>query len=131
MGGRGRLKGLGSQHVLVVEDDEPISKLLMIVLEQAGYVVKVAKDTDSATNEIQASLPSLVLLDVGLPDGSGLDFLRWMRDDAGINVPVIVVSAFRQEDTVSRAFELGANDFVAKPFRPKELIQRIQRVMDV
>lgn len=122
-------QGIGPQHVLVVEDDDSISKLLKIILEQNGYIVKVVNNYVAATGAIQESEPSLIMLDIGLPDGNGLDLPRWVRDALGSSVPIVVLSAFRQEDNVGRAFELGANDFVPKPFRPKELMARVQRVL--
>jgi DNA-binding response OmpR family regulator len=128
--GDDRPRGIGPQHVLVVEDDESISKLLKIVLEQNGYRVNHVGTYASAFAAIQDSEPSLVLLDLGLPDGNGLDLLKWIRDEAGMSVPVVVLSAFRQDENVQKAFELGANDFMSKPFRPKELIQRLQRVIE-
>lgn len=122
-------KGIGPQQVLVVEDDDAISKLLKIVLERTGYIVTVANDYSTAMTKLQDTVPSLVMLDVGLPDGNGLDLLRWIRDDAGLSVPVVVVSAYRQDENVTKAFDLGANDFVSKPFRPKELMARVQRLL--
>jgi DNA-binding response OmpR family regulator len=129
--GDDRPRGIGPQGVLVVEDDDSISKLLKIVLEQNGFLVNLVGTYESAFSAIQDNEPSLILLDLGLPDGNGLDLLKWIRDEAGLSVPVVVLSAFRQDENVQKAFELGANDFMSKPFRPKELIQRLQRVMDV
>ena len=128
--GDDRPRGIGPQQVLVVEDDESISKLLKIVLEQNGYLVNHVGTYASAFAAIQDSEPSLILLDLGLPDGNGLDLLKWIRDEAALSVPVVVLSAFRQDENVQKAFELGANDFMSKPFRPKELIQRLQRVIE-
>jgi two-component system OmpR family response regulator len=70
------------------------------------------------------------MLDIGLPDGNGLDLVRWVRDDLALSTPIIVLSAYRQEENVQRAFEFGANDFVPKPFRPKELMARVERVVE-
>jgi DNA-binding response OmpR family regulator len=124
-----RPRGIGPLHILVVEDDGSISKLLNIILDQQGYIVTVAGDLESAMAAVQNVQPSLVLLDIGLPDGNGLDLLKWIRDDAALSTPVVVLSAFRQDDNVERAFELGANDFLSKPFRPKELMARLERVL--
>lgn len=112
-----------------MEDDDSISKLLGILLERAGFVTRAVGNYSSAAGAIQDAQPELILLDIGLPDGNGLDLLRWLRDDVGSAVPVIVLSAYRQEDNVAKAYELGANDFVSKPFRPKELMARIERVL--
>ena len=122
-------KDITPEQVLVVEDDNMISKLLSIVLEHHGFEVKVADDYASAVSAVQEGSPNLILLDLMLPDGNGLDLLRWMRDDLNNKVPVVVLTAFRQEDKALRAFELGANDFISKPFRPRELVARVQRVL--
>ena len=119
------------EQVLVVEDDSSIAELLRIVLERQGFVVTIAGDCASATAALESSSPSLVLLDLMLPDGHGLDLLRWLRDDLGSALPVVVLTAFRQEEKALRAFELGAADFISKPFRPRELVARIQRVLSL
>jgi DNA-binding response OmpR family regulator len=124
-----RPKEFGPESVLVVEDDGMISKLLTIVLEHHGFEVKVADDYAHAVQAVQDGNPSLILLDLMLPDGNGLDLLKWLRDDLGRSDPVVVLTAFRQEDKALRAFELGANDFISKPFRPRELVARVQRVL--
>jgi DNA-binding response OmpR family regulator len=117
------------EQVLVVEDDSSIAELLKIVLERQGFIVKIAGTCETATKSLEDAMPDLVLLDLMLPDGHGLDLLRWLRDDVGSAVPVVVLTAFRQEEKALRAFELGAADFISKPFRPRELVARIQRVL--
>ena len=117
------------EQVLVVEDDSSIAELLKIVLERQGFIVKIAGTVEAATKSLEDAMPDLVLLDLMLPDGHGLDLLRWLRDDVGSAVPVVVLTAFRQEEKALRAFELGAADFISKPFRPRELVARIQRVL--
>ena len=117
------------EQVLVVEDDGSIAELLKIVLERQGFLVKIAGTVEAATKSLEDAMPDLVLLDLMLPDGHGLDLLRWLRDDVGSAVPVVVLTAFRQAEKALRAFELGAADFISKPFRPRELVARIQRVL--
>jgi two-component system, OmpR family, response regulator len=117
------------EQVLVVEDDSSIAELLKIVLERQGFIVKIAGTCEMATKALEDGLPDLMLLDLMLPDGHGLDLLRWLRDDLGSALPVVVLTAFRQEEKALRAFELGAADFISKPFRPRELVARIQRVL--
>ncbi len=125
-----RPRGIGPRDVLVVEDDESISKLLKIVLDNNGYVVRIAKDFTSARSAIEEGEYALMMFDIGLPDGSGLELVRWVRDDLTLTTPIIVLSAFRQDENVQRAFEFGANDFVPKPFRPKELMARVERIIE-
>jgi DNA-binding response OmpR family regulator len=117
------------ERVLVVEDDSSIAELLKIVLERQGFIVQIAGNCETATKALEDGSPDLVLLDLMLPDGHGLDLLRWLRDDMGSALPVVVLTAFRQEEKALRAFELGAADFISKPFRPRELVARIQRVL--
>jgi DNA-binding response OmpR family regulator len=126
----GRPRGIGPRDVLVVEDDESISKLLKIVLENNGYIVRIAKDYATARTAIEDGEYAIMLFDIGLPDGNGLELVRWVRDDLTQSTPIIVLSAFRQDENVQRAFEFGANDFVPKPFRPKELMARVERVIE-
>jgi two-component system KDP operon response regulator KdpE len=92
-------------------------------------VVRIAPNCETATKALEDGAVDLVLLDLMLPDGHGLDLLRWLRDDLGSALPVVVLTAFRQEEKALRAFELGAADFISKPFRPRELVARIQAVV--
>jgi DNA-binding response OmpR family regulator len=125
-------KGNGSgnpQSVLVIEDDSLICKLLQVVLEHHGHSVEIAETYEAGEAAIAKSQPRMIILDLGLPDGDGLDLLRHLRSDLGRTEPVLVLTAFRQEDKAVRAFELGANDFVTKPFAPRELVARVERVL--
>ena len=71
----------------------------------------------------------MILLDLNLPDGNGLDFLRDIRRDLGTALPVLVLTGMRQEDAVVRGLELGADDYVTKPFSPPELLARVRRCL--
>lgn len=115
--------------VLVIEDDSLICKLLQVVLEHHGHNVRIAETYAAGSEAIENTTPELIILDLGLPDGDGLDLLRRLRTDMHSSVPVLVLTAFRQEDKAVRAFELGADDFVTKPFAPRELVARIERVL--
>lgn len=126
------LTGSGAElppSILVIEDDPMICKLLRVVLEHQGHFVRVA-DTFADGLET-ASDPDVkaVILDLNLPDGNGLELLNYIRTDLGRQTPVLVLTAFRQEDKALKAFELGANDFVTKPFSPRELVARLERVL--
>jgi len=125
-----RSNGSGTpQSVLVIEDDSLICKLLQVVLEHHGHAVEIAETYAAGELAIANSKPRMIILDLGLPDGDGLDLLRHLRSDLGRTEPVLVLTAFRQEDKAVRAFELGANDFVTKPFAPRELVARVERVL--
>lgn len=132
MAAQGGSNGSGSARssaVLIIEDDALICKLLQVVLEHQGHAVQIAETYAEGTDAIEQTKPSLIILDLGLPDGDGLDLLRHLREDLKASVPVLVLTAFRQEDKAVRAFELGADDFVTKPFAPRELVARIERVL--
>ena len=118
--------------VLVVEDDVHIGVVLTIMLERHGFCVVLATDGGAVRHLIDNSLqlPSLVLLDIQMPYADGYETLRKMRSREGWrSVPVVILSARDGEKDVERAFELGADDYVTKPFRPCELMARIRRLV--
>jgi DNA-binding response OmpR family regulator len=115
--------------VLVVEDDENISFLLTFMLEREGYRVKVARDGWAAKSYIERQpAPDLVLLDVMLPFVEGFELVHLVRATAGWeDTPIVMLTAKTQEQDVVRALDAGANDYVAKPFAPNELLARVRR----
>ena len=120
------------QTILVVEDDAHIGVVLTIMLERHGFCVVLATDGEAARHLIdnRMQLPSLVLLDIQMPYADGYETIRRMRSREGWrSVPVVMLSARNSEKDVERAFELGADDYVTKPFRPCELIARIRRLV--
>ena len=120
------------QTILVVEDDAHIGVVLTIMLERHGFCVVLATDGEAARHLIdnRMQLPSLVLLDIQMPYADGYETIRRMRSREGWrSVPVVMLSARNGEKDVERAFELGADDYVTKPFRPCELIARIRRLV--
>lgn len=121
--------GAKGSSVLIVEDDSLICKLVQVVLEHHGMNVQIAENYMDGMAALDGSQPALIILDLGLPDGDGMDLLRHIRETLKREVPVLVLTAFRQEDKAVRAFELGANDFVTKPFAPRELVARIERAL--
>lgn len=116
---------------LVIEDDQLISELLVFLLNREGFKVLEVNDGREAKSTI-ASLqihPEIILLDIMLPFSDGFDLLKDIRNKSGWeSVPVIMLSAKSQGYDIARAFELGATDYMVKPFQPKELIARIKRV---
>jgi DNA-binding response OmpR family regulator len=115
-------------RILVIEDDLAVGKVLTVSLQLARHDVRLARDVSSAADILRSEDSfDAVLLDVNLPDGSGLDILRLLRHDLGKDTPVLVLSALKQEDNVVRALELGANDYITKPFGPRELLARIKK----
>ncbi|HEV2371591.1 MAG TPA: response regulator [Streptosporangiaceae bacterium] len=116
--------------VLVVDDDPDVCDLVTYKLEQSGFAVRRASDGDAALREVAAEVPDLVLLDIMMPGMTGLEVLQRLRADATTaGLPVILLSAKAQESDVERGFELGADDYVVKPFSPRELARRVSAVM--
>jgi len=113
-----------ARRVLVVEDDPTISDLLRDYLEVEGYATDVCGDGAKAVERIRAGGHDLVLLDLMLPGLDGFDVLRLAR--GATDAPILVVSARREDIDKIRAFGLGADDYVAKPFSPGELMARVK-----
>jgi len=114
--------------ILLVEDDPVLSRSVQINLETEGYKVFKADSIRSAFQANQTQKINLVILDLGLPDGSGFDFLSKLRD-AGSRLPVIILTAQVDEDSVVNGLQLGANDYMKKPFGQRELLARIKAVL--
>lgn len=112
-------------NILVVDDEPPIRKLLRVGLGTQGYTVIEAGNAKSAIEQISTLRPDLVLLDLGLPDMPGHDLLQKWRDE-GLELPVVVLSSRTDEAGIVRALELGADDYVTKPFGMNELVARIR-----
>ena len=117
-----------NRSVLIVEDDETLASLLELYLKREDFRVAVARTCAAAQRALEAESRDLILLDLNLPDGDGLDVLRWVRERDDRTV-VIVLTSFRQEEKGTLAFDLGAADFVSKPFRPRELLARVRHTM--
>ncbi|MBM4434222.1 MAG: response regulator transcription factor [Chloroflexi bacterium] len=113
--------------VLVVEDEPKIARVARDYLERAGFAVAVAGDARSALAQVRSAKPDLVLLDLGLPDQDGLDVIRSVR--GGSRVPIVVLTARGDESDRVVGLELGADDYVVKPFSPKELVARVRAVL--
>jgi len=116
-----------SRHILVVDDDALMRRSLAYNLEQAGYRTSTAADAESALRLARLDPPDLILLDIGLPGMDGLDALRGFRDEA--DTPVIFVTARRRELDQALGLELGADDYVTKPFDLNVLLARIKAVL--
>jgi two-component system phosphate regulon response regulator PhoB len=114
-------------RILVVEDDRSVGKVVQVSLGLAGHEVKVATDAVSGELALREAGHDLVILDINLPGGTGLELLRYLREELGRRTPVIMLSGQKQEDSIVRALEWGANDYVTKPFSPRELVARVNR----
>jgi DNA-binding response OmpR family regulator len=113
--------------ILVVEDEAKIARLVRDYLEHAGFEAVVVGDGETALASARRSTPDLVVLDLGLPDRDGLDVARALRRTSG--VPIVMLTARGDEIDRVVGLELGADDYVVKPFSPKELVARVRAVL--
>ena len=113
--------------ILVVEDDRNIINMIQAVLDSNGYQVLTAQRCQQGILMLTSHVPDLVLLDLGLPDRDGLDFIRHIRRES--TVPVLVLSARTQETDKVQALDLGANDYITKPFGTQELLARVRAAL--
>jgi two-component system alkaline phosphatase synthesis response regulator PhoP len=115
------------KKVLVVEDELKIARLVRDYLHQAGFAVIEAGDGASALSLARSEKPDMVVLDLGLPEMDGLDVTRRLRQSS--SVPIIMLTARSEESDRIVGLELGADDYIVKPFSPKELVARIRAVL--
>jgi len=114
--------------ILIAEDDVLMIKILEFILKKEGYQVTSCKDGLSAIEKIPIIIPDLIITDIMLPFRSGLEIIGYSKVTFE-NIPIIVVSSLGEEEgTVVEAFNLGADDFVSKPFNPNELLLRVKRL---
>ena len=113
--------------ILVVDDEPKIVQLARDYLEHAGFAVLIASDGPTALHAARSSKPDLIVLDLGLPQLDGLDVTRAIRKDS--DVPIIMLTARSEESDKLIGLELGADDYVTKPFSPKELVARVRTVL--
>lgn len=119
-----------TKSILIIEDEQPIREMIAMVLSQNGYQVKQAEDYDSALVQLQSPYPDLVLLDWMLPGGSGLQLLKHLkRSTPSQNIPVMMLTARDEEEDRVNGLEAGADDYISKPFSPRELVARIKAVL--
>ena len=119
-----------SSAILVVEDDEHIAYILRFLLERNGFAVEQAIDGRQALDRFARPPPDLVLMDIMLPYHDGLELLDRLRGDpAWRGVPVLMLTAKAREADIVRALDLGADDYVTKPFQPEEVLARVRRML--
>jgi len=119
--------GNNKYKILIVEDDKNISNFIQTILETNGYQVLTAERCHQGMMVFSSHLPDLVVLDLGLPDADGMEFIRHIRTIS--TVPVIVLSARSTEGDKVSALDLGANDYITKPFGTAELVARVRAVL--
>ncbi len=117
-------------HILIVEDDPSLSELLQYNLDNAGFQATVVSEGDEAISTILAEEPDLVILDWMLPNLSGIEICRQVRQNNDLKrLPIIMLTAKGEESERIRGLETGADDYVIKPFSPSELIARVKAVL--
>ena len=118
---------MNGQKVLVVEDESSIREVVKLYLKRAGYEVRVAKDGLEAIEALTKEMPDLIVLDLMLPHVDGMEITRWLRERG--DVPIIMLTARREEADRIAGLEMGADDYVVKPFSPQELVSRVRAVL--
>ena len=119
---------MDDKHILLVEDDESLQKLIEKLLKNNNYIVSKANSIEEAQKLVNLFIFDLIILDVMLPDTTGLEFYKNSIKDR-INTPVIFLSALSNIDDRITGLELGADDYIGKPFEPKELLLRIKNII--
>jgi len=118
---------LKNRRILVVDDEERMVRFIRLNLEHDGFRVVEAFRGNQAMDRLRSTMPDLILLDVMLPDIDGFEVLKMIREVS--HVPVIMLTAKGEEDDRVRGLELGADDYVTKPFSPRELVGRVKAVL--
>jgi DNA-binding response OmpR family regulator len=118
---------MNANTILIVEDEASIAEVVTLYLKRAGYSVQTASDGKKAMNIFEREQIDFVILDIMLPEVDGLALTRWLRDRS--DVPIIMLTARREEMDRIVGLESGADDYVVKPFSPQELVSRVRAVM--
>ncbi|HHQ4451632.1 TPA: phosphate regulon transcriptional regulator PhoB [Aeromonas veronii] len=119
-----------AKRILVVEDEAPIREMLCFVLEQKGYETIEAEDYADGLAKVREPYPELIVLDWMMPGGSGIQFIKQLKQDEVMRqIPVVMLTARGEEEDKVRGLEAGADDYITKPFSPKELTARLHAVM--
>lgn len=118
---------MSGETILVVEDEPSIAEVVSLYLKRAGFAVQTAPDGRQAMALLEAQIPDFVILDLMLPEVDGLSLTRWLRDRS--DVPIIMLTARREEIDRIAGLEMGADDYLVKPFSPQELVSRVRAVL--
>jgi DNA-binding response OmpR family regulator len=118
---------MNKSHILLIEDDPAIGQSLLAGLEHHGFDAHLCTTGVSGVEYVRQRSPHLIILDIRLPDGSGFDFCRQMRQE-GLHQPVLMLTAQQDELDKILGLEMGADDYMTKPFSPKELVARVRAV---
>jgi DNA-binding response OmpR family regulator len=113
--------------IMVVEDEPSIAEIVSLYLKRGGFQVQVVKDGEAALEAMARQMPDLLVLDIMLPKMDGFEITRWVRDQS--DIPIIMLTARREEVDRIAGLEMGADDYVVKPFSPQELVSRVRAVL--
>jgi len=117
----------GPHTILVVEDESSIASFIALYLKNAGYQVKTVATGSGALNQVAAGMPSLIILDLNLPDVDGIEICRRIRKSS--DVPILMLTARDEDVDKIIGLEVGADDYLTKPFNPRELVARVKSVL--
>jgi len=115
------------QSILIVEDEPSIAEVVSLYLERAGYETQAIQDGQAAQEMLLQHVPDLIVLDLMLPGVDGFTLTRWLRERS--SVPIIILTSRREELDRVAGLELGADDYIVKPFSPQELVSRVRAVL--
>src|SRR5512133_2607820 len=118
---------MNENQILVVEDEPSVGEVVSLYLRRAGYAVSVVRDGKAALETLERQLPMLVILDLMLPGADGWEIIRRLRERS--DVPIILLTARKEETDRIAGLEMGADDYVTKPFSPQELVSRVRAVL--
>ena len=119
-----------SKKIVLAEDEPQIARLIEFKLKKEGYSVTWKENGEEALKAIKADKPDLILLDIMMPVMDGYEVLRRLKEDENLtDIPVIMLTARAQEKDVVKGIDLGAEDYITKPFHPAELLARVKRIL--
>ncbi len=118
---------MDKKSILIVEDEPSIAEVVALYLQRAGFQTLHASDGKTAMTLLEKQMPDLAIIDIMLPEMDGLSLTRWLRDRS--NMPIILLTARREEVDRIAGLEMGADDYVVKPFSPQELVSRVRAVL--
>ncbi|AEH44278.1 two component transcriptional regulator, winged helix family [Thermodesulfatator indicus DSM 15286] len=116
-------------YILIVEDEQDIARLVARTLEKEGFKTRIASSLAEGQELIDKEIPELVILDLMLPDGNGLELCKYLRFQEKTEIPVMILTAKGEEIDRILGFEMGADDYIVKPFSPKELSLRVKAIL--
>ncbi|OGD17550.1 MAG: two-component system response regulator [Candidatus Aminicenantes bacterium RBG_13_59_9] len=119
-----------SRHIAIIEDEPDIGELVALHLQKAGFQVQTYLEARPFLQSLKGRAPELVILDLMLPDSDGLEVCKYMKKTPGLSsVPIIILTARSDEGDKVLGLEMGADDYITKPFSPRELVARVQAVL--